>query len=103
MGNSKEYYVNRIAAGIMAILMLAFVVFSAVFIAEETDHDCCGEDCPVCACIRLIENAQRQLGTGAPVSFPYILPVLFISLTAVLSFTAVLKTTLVSQKVRMDD
>ena len=42
---------RKIAAGIMGFMMLAFVLFSAFYIAAEAEHDCEGEGCPICVCI----------------------------------------------------
>ena len=74
---------KRIAAGIMGILMLFIVLFSAFYIAAEADHDCTGEDCPICACIQQCENTLHQIGDGIAsqaaviisfsCSFPYFL------------------------------
>lgn len=50
---------NRIAAVIAAITVLV-VLFSSAYIVEHADHDCTGEDCPICeqlyACARNLNN-----------------------------------------------
>lgn len=45
----KKYL--RTAAGILSFVMLLVMLFSIAFIAIESDHDCSGEDCAICACI----------------------------------------------------
>ena len=50
----------------MLALLLAFVMlFSVLFLALEADHDCCGEDCAVCAQLQLCEDLLRNLFTAA--------------------------------------
>ncbi len=54
---------RRIALKMTAILLVALTMFSAFFIILEADHDCSGEDCPVCAAIQLFGNILRYAGT----------------------------------------
>ena len=50
---------NRTAAILAAVLAL-ILLFSALFIVLEADHDCHGENCRVCMQIRLCEGLLRQ-------------------------------------------
>lgn len=58
---------NRKRAG--ALLLCIGLVFalaaSATFIALETDHDCCGEDCPICRIIAVSIRLLRTLALAA--------------------------------------
>ena len=49
-----------------AIICAAFVLFALMIslfvIADESDHDCIGENCPVCAVIALCQNTLKTLG-----------------------------------------
>ena len=50
----------------MLALLLAFVMlFSVLFLALEADHDCCGEDCAVCAQLHACEDLMRNLLVAA--------------------------------------
>lgn len=49
---------------ILSIVLLAFFVCSIFFIAHEAEHDCIGEDCPICEEITILEKAIEELGTG---------------------------------------
>ena len=50
----------------MLALLLAFVMlFSVLYIAFEADHNCCGEDCAVCAQIHACEDLLRNLLAAA--------------------------------------
>jgi len=94
---------KRIAAGIVAILMLFIMLFSASFIAIEADHDCKGEDCPICACIAQCENTLHQIGAGAAVQTAVIVPVFFLLIPAFLFAYNFMQETPVSRKVRLNN
>ena len=49
---------------VLGIAMLVVVLFSAVFVAAETFHDCQGDECPVCEILQQCENNLNQLGSG---------------------------------------
>ena len=93
----------RTAAGAMALLLLVLVLFSALYPAAEADHDCCGEHCPVCACIRQCGDLLRGFGLGkASLTFSAAAAVLVFS-AAFPAVTAVLRETPVSVKVRLNN
>ena len=103
MRNSSTSKVLRITAGIMGLMMLFIVLFSAFYIAAETDHECCGEDCPICACIHQCENTLRGIGDGAAVRTAAVAPVILILFAAAFVIAAVSQDTLVSRKVRLNN
>lgn len=51
---------SRIAAAVLAAITVFVVIFSSVFLVEHADHDCTGEDCPICeqlyACAQNLKN-----------------------------------------------
>ncbi len=49
---------------VLSIVLIVFFVCSILFIAQEADHDCSGEDCPICEEIKVLEKAIEELGTG---------------------------------------
>ena len=55
---SKKYSVLSV---LLAASILFVVIFSAFYIASEIDHDCCGEDCPICCQVELYENAVKTI------------------------------------------
>ena len=63
---NKHIYHNirRMTAGIISFMVLFVVMFSSVYIAKESLHDCHGDGCPVCACIEQCEDMLHQLGNG---------------------------------------
>ncbi len=101
----RAYDINRIsvAAGIMAFMLVLVMLFSSFFIAVHADHDCTGEDCPICACIQQCQNTIRTIGSGVMAVASVVLPlsiVLFFISSGVLSFQ---HDTPVSTKVRLND
>ena len=52
---------KRILCAAAAVIMSAVLIFGVLFIAAEADHDCIGENCPVCAVISLFVNALKTL------------------------------------------
>ena len=52
-------------ASVFALLAAFMLLFSVLFIALEADHDCCGEDCAICAQIQACEDLLRNLLTVA--------------------------------------
>ena len=59
----KANRAKRILAGVLGLVLLLAVVLCALCIAAEADHDCTGEDCPVCATVHQCENLLHQLAS----------------------------------------
>ena len=94
---------NRTLAGIMAVMILLVMMFSAIFIVSHTDHDCTGEDCPVCACLQQCENILHGTGDGSWFTASGIIPVVLITGFILVSYSIVISDTPVSAKVRMNN
>ena len=54
----KPCFMTRLLAAVLAVVML----FSAVYISVEADHDCSGEYCAICHQIGVCENLLKSLG-----------------------------------------
>ena len=52
---------RRVSALILCVGLVLILAVSTVFIAHEADHDCCGEDCPICRMIALTTALMRIL------------------------------------------
>ena len=52
---------KRIAALVLAVTVLFVMLYSALFIAAEANHDCVGENCPICYQISVCENTLKNL------------------------------------------
>ncbi len=101
---SRSNLLKRIIA-LVAILATVFLIhFSNEYLSEHVSHHCTDHaHCPVCSVIEQCENNIRTVGTG-----------LILAIVAVMAYIVVtdsianfeyqsVQTTLVSQKVRMDD
>ena len=55
---------KRVFAVLVAAILLVSLFFAAFLIAENLDHDCKGEHCPVCECLQLCEAILHQTGIG---------------------------------------
>ncbi len=53
---------NRIMTVLLAAAVLFVMLSSACYIAIEADHDCIGDDCPICYQISVCENTLRSVG-----------------------------------------
>ena len=53
---------KRISALLLCAALLIMLSVSIAFIAHEAEHDCCGEDCPVCRMIAVNIRMIRTLG-----------------------------------------
>ena len=53
---------KRFGALLLCIGLILVLSVSVAFIAHEADHDCCGEDCPICQTIAVNISLLRTLG-----------------------------------------
>ena len=53
---------KRCGALLLCIGLILVLSVSVAFIAHEADHDCCGEDCPICQTIAVNISLLRTLG-----------------------------------------
>jgi hypothetical protein len=74
---------GRRTALILCVSFMALSFFSEAFILDHTDHDCCGDGCPVCLQIQWAQDFSRQF-RYAPAQF-------FLSIKTPLFFVFVLK------------
>lgn len=52
----------RLITGLLAAVLAAVMLSSAVYIAVEANHNCSGEDCAICRQISICENLLKTLG-----------------------------------------
>ncbi len=103
MRRSDTSMYRRLAAVIVGLTVVVAILFSAFYIVAEADHDCSGENCHICAVIRLAEDLLRGMGSGFTVQ-SYVLRRFVIAINAVLILTAVsFSDTPVARKVRLNN
>ena len=95
----KSRLITRLLAAVLAAVMLS----SAVYVAVEANHDCSGEDCAICHQISICENLLKFLGfagTAAAITAAFI----YTLCKALLPCTETIGTlTLVSLKVKLSN
>lgn len=52
---------KRKAAFILTILFVFVMLFSHIFVIAEADHDCLGEECPICDVIAIVSDIIKDL------------------------------------------
>ena len=88
----------------LAVLLLVFSIFSVINIALERNHECSGENCPICFVISTVEQNLKLLSLIAV--FAATSP-LFIALNKSVLISSkiplIKSNTLISQKIRIND
>ncbi|MCR4615738.1 MAG: hypothetical protein K5756_06270 [Clostridiales bacterium] len=55
---------KRLSAVILTAFIIAAMMTPLFVMAHEADHDCIGENCPVCAVISACQNTIKALGSA---------------------------------------
>lgn len=58
---------RRFSAALLAAVLTVVMLFTVFFIALESNHDCPGEDCAVCALLQACESILRQAALAGAV------------------------------------
>ena len=93
---------KRIATGILGFMLFVIILFATLLINEQVDHDCIGDNCPVCACVAECENALRQVGGGIGIQITIFVSIVFALFLAFFFTAFLLKKTPVLKKVRLN-
>lgn len=94
---------ERFTAVFLSVLLLVTVVLATFYIAEESDHHCSGDDCPICLCLHQCENIVQTLyGGDTPSPAAGAAAVFFAVLSLIFSYFAAADT-LIVRKVRMNN
>lgn len=103
MRGLKDFKI-KIVSGIIAMMMLLYIVFSTFFISLEANHKCEDEEnCPICVCMQICQNTLHQISDFTAVAVVSFVPVLLcVGVSFVISDNLV-KETPVSYKIRLND
>ena len=80
--------------------VLIFLLFSPVFVSKEFQHDCSGEDCPVCAVLAATAETARKISAAVAVLFAFFQFLSFANYKKVASESKIGFSTPISQKIR---
>lgn len=94
---------KRITAGILGFMVLFVLMFSALYIAVELRHDCCGEHCPICITLHQCESILKIFHTAKEKVESGVVPLLLLSMVITFVSHFSFSETPVSQKVRMNN
>ena len=99
---------HRILAGILAVLVLFIVVFSAFYVAMEADHDCCAHsasehECPICECLEKCEAVLSAFRSVSVKSVHTVFAVIVLISIAHILFAKFSPRTPVSSKVQLNN
>ena len=96
--------VRQKKTALIICITLVFITFASLFyIVKEENHDCTGEDCPICVCLHQAEQVLKNLGSGKSEAQTTGLIQLLIGFVLPVCYAMFRATSLVSQKVRLND
>lgn len=95
-------FTKKIAA-FLAAAAAGVLVLSVAYVVREANHDCIGDDCPVCICIEQCLNNLRTLGTGVEVQAETFIVEKFSAPPILLYVCLIVPVTLINCKVRLDN
>ncbi|MCI6365481.1 MAG: hypothetical protein MR911_03185 [Spirochaetia bacterium] len=88
----------------LAVLLLVFSIFSVINIALERNHECSGENCPICFVISTAEQNLKLLSLTAVFAATSSLFIASNKSVLISSKIPLIKSnTLISQKIRIND
>jgi len=94
----------KIASGIIAIMMLLYIVFSAFFISLEANHKCADEEnCPICVCMQICQNTLHQISDFTALAVFAFVPVIFLLGVSFVVSLNLIKETPVTNKIRLNN
>ena len=93
---------RRRIAGLLALMLISIIIGASALEMAEAEHECCGEDCAVCMCLRTLDDAKAKLGAGLTPQTVAGLPAEHIITDIRPIESTVLFHTLVDDKIRMD-
>lgn len=99
MRNKSIKFLPLILSAVMFLLM----AFSAFYIAEETVHECSGEECPICECLQICEGILYETQGARLIIISALIAYALICRIGMNGSTVFSFDTLVSEKVRMDN
>ena len=99
MRNKNIKFLPLILSAVMFLLM----AFSAFYIAEESAHECSGEECPICECLQICEGILYETQGTRLIIISALIAYALICRIGMTGSTVFSFDTLVSEKVRMDN
>ena len=93
---------SKLLPFILSAVMMLFMVFAVFYIAEESVHECEGEECSVCECIHICEGILYRTRGAEFILISAAAAYVFVCLIKKNTGSGLSYDTLVSEKIRMD-
>ncbi|MCR4587987.1 MAG: hypothetical protein K5682_06225 [Lachnospiraceae bacterium] len=104
MSHERNSKIRQVAAWIITVMLLVFLTVSSFYLAAESGHHCHGEaDCPICACIQQCQQILHHISDGMTLQTAVILPAVIFLLSVPVIVADWLRSTPISQKVRLNN
>ena len=55
---------KRILTAVTMFMIVFVVIYASFYIAYETEHECTGDDCPICCQIEIYESALKNIASA---------------------------------------
>lgn len=94
---------KRFFAALLCVCLIAASIFSLSCLVKASGHDCIGDHCPICACMRAAEKTLRFLSLPTVPAAGIMFPLLLWQLLRPWRTVRHARSTPVAQKVRLND
>ena len=97
------YRNRRRTAMLLAAVLVTLLMLSAAAIAVEAQHECAGENCPVCALIRTAAGRFKEFGGASAVFAALCFVALLFALSPFFPYRPAFSFSLITDKVRLNN
>ena len=95
--------IKKTLATLIGMMILLTILASSYFLAHEAAHKCDDEDCPVCECIHICEEALKRLSNASEVFVALMMFGVILSADNEINEPLLISTTPVNRKIRLND
>ena len=92
---------QRALAILLSAMMCFLVLFSVFYVVVENNHDCSGENCPICYQINMCESTIKSISAGSAAPAVVAAAFVILLLMSLIENETNLNETLVSLKVKL--
>lgn len=93
----------RIMAAVMCFALMFVMFISSAYIIKEADHDCTGENCPVCHEIQVCRQILSTVGTAVVAAAVFVSTLVVLTALPAVHLRETVAVTLISLKVKLSD
>lgn len=93
----------RMTAYVTCFALLFVMFISTAYIIKEADHDCTGENCPICHEIQICQKILNTVGTAIVAATFFVSALVVLNTLPTIHFCETAAITLISLKVKLSD